>query len=123
MAIRPRPAAARADARARGPGGWRGDVTGVPLDDPRMPTLQGKYKVPHFDAKGEANAFFSELGVPTTFFCSEGHIRRDAKASCARNPAGSETLCMHGTTSRENREVPSSPVPMAAQDATGSRED
>jgi uncharacterized protein YbjT (DUF2867 family) len=39
----------------------------VPLEDPRLPTLQGKYKVPHFDAKGEANAFFSELGVPTTF--------------------------------------------------------
>ena len=39
----------------------------VPLDDPRMPTLQGKYKVPHFDAKGEANHFFSDLGVPTTF--------------------------------------------------------
>jgi uncharacterized protein YbjT (DUF2867 family) len=39
----------------------------VPLDDPRMPTLQGKYKVPHFDAKGEANGIFSELGVPTTF--------------------------------------------------------
>ena len=27
----------------------------------------GKYKVPHFDAKGESNAFFTELGVPTTF--------------------------------------------------------
>ena len=39
----------------------------VPLTDTRMPTLQGKYKVPHFDAKGEANAFFSQLGVPTTF--------------------------------------------------------
>lgn len=39
----------------------------VPLDDPRMPTLKDKYKVPHFDAKGEANRFFSELGVPTTF--------------------------------------------------------
>ena len=38
----------------------------VPLDDPRMPTLQGKYKVPHFDAKGEANRFFAEAGVPTT---------------------------------------------------------
>jgi uncharacterized protein YbjT (DUF2867 family) len=31
-----------------------------------MPTLMEKYKVPHFDAKGEANAFFTELGVPTT---------------------------------------------------------
>jgi uncharacterized protein YbjT (DUF2867 family) len=39
----------------------------VPLSDPRMPTLQGKYKVPHFDAKGEANRTFTELGVPTTF--------------------------------------------------------
>ena len=39
----------------------------VPLDDNRMPTLRGKYKVPHFDAKGEADAFFTELGVPTTF--------------------------------------------------------
>ena len=39
----------------------------VPLDDARMPTLQGKYKVPHFDAKGEANGFFTALGVPTTF--------------------------------------------------------
>jgi uncharacterized protein YbjT (DUF2867 family) len=39
----------------------------VPLSDNRMPTLGGKYKVPHFDAKGEANRFFAELGVPTTF--------------------------------------------------------
>ncbi len=39
----------------------------VPLDDGRMPTLMGQYKVPHFDAKGEANHFFRELGVPTTF--------------------------------------------------------
>jgi uncharacterized protein YbjT (DUF2867 family) len=40
----------------------------VPLDDPRMPTLQGQYKVPHLDAKGEANAAFTGLGVPTTLF-------------------------------------------------------
>jgi uncharacterized protein YbjT (DUF2867 family) len=39
----------------------------VPLTDNRMPTLQGKYKVPHFDAKGESNHFFTEAGVPTTF--------------------------------------------------------
>ena len=38
----------------------------VPLDDDRMPTLQGKYKVPHFDAKGEADALFAKAGVPTT---------------------------------------------------------
>ena len=40
----------------------------VPLHDKRMPTLQGKYKVPHFDGKGEANRYFSDLGVPVTFF-------------------------------------------------------
>ncbi len=39
----------------------------VPLGDDRMPTLMGSYKVPHFDAKGEANQVFSRLGVPTTF--------------------------------------------------------
>jgi len=39
----------------------------VPLNDTRMPTLMGKYKVPHLDAKGEANKFFIEMGVPTTF--------------------------------------------------------
>jgi uncharacterized protein YbjT (DUF2867 family) len=39
----------------------------IPLDNDSMPTLMGKYKVPHFDAKGEADKFFIELGVPTTF--------------------------------------------------------
>jgi uncharacterized protein YbjT (DUF2867 family) len=36
------------------------------LDDKRVPTLQGKYKVPHFDAKADADQAFRELGVPTT---------------------------------------------------------
>ncbi len=39
----------------------------VPLSDNRMPTLMGKYKVPHFDAKGEADHLFTAEGVPTTF--------------------------------------------------------
>ncbi|NXY93250.1 NmrA/HSCARG family protein [Streptomyces sp. BR123] len=39
----------------------------IPLDDDRMPTLQGSYKVPHFDAKAEADHFFTDAGVPTTF--------------------------------------------------------
>jgi uncharacterized protein YbjT (DUF2867 family) len=38
----------------------------VPLEDNRMPTLMGKYKVPHFDAKGESNAFFEKSGIPYT---------------------------------------------------------
>ncbi len=35
----------------------------MPADDKRMPMLQGQYRVPHFDAKAEANAYFSELPV------------------------------------------------------------
>jgi len=39
----------------------------VPLSDNRMPTLMGKYKVPHLDAKGAANQVFTDLGLPVTF--------------------------------------------------------
>ena len=38
----------------------------VPLSDNRMPTIMGKYKVPHFDAKGEADPVFIGLGLPLT---------------------------------------------------------
>jgi uncharacterized protein YbjT (DUF2867 family) len=34
-------------------------------DDKRMPILQEKYRVPHFDAKAEANAYFA--GLPVTY--------------------------------------------------------
>ncbi len=39
----------------------------IPLEDDRMPTLGGKYKVPHLDAKGAADRYFRDAGVPTTF--------------------------------------------------------
>lgn len=39
----------------------------IPLSDNRMPTLMGEYKVPHFDAKGESNSVFTQMGLPTTF--------------------------------------------------------
>ncbi|MCM8571024.1 NmrA/HSCARG family protein [Gramella jeungdoensis] len=38
----------------------------ISLDDDRMPTLMEKYKVPHFDAKGEADEYFSNSGIPYT---------------------------------------------------------
>ena len=57
-----------AEAGAHGPGGEATPASStsiwstledtrkwVPLSDNRMPTLMGKYKVPHFDAKGEAD--------------------------------------------------------------------
>lgn len=40
----------------------------VPLSDNRMPSLgDGKYKVPHFDGKGESNKYFTEQNLPVTF--------------------------------------------------------
>lgn len=41
--------------------------THLPLTDPRLPVLEGSYTVPHFDAKAEADTFFADLGVPTTY--------------------------------------------------------
>jgi uncharacterized protein YbjT (DUF2867 family) len=38
----------------------------MPLDDDQVPTLHGKYKVPHFDGKAEADLLFADAGVPTT---------------------------------------------------------
>ncbi|MBG0567195.1 NmrA/HSCARG family protein [Actinoplanes aureus] len=39
----------------------------IAVDNDRMPTLQEKYNVPHFDAKAEADELFRAAGVPTTF--------------------------------------------------------
>jgi uncharacterized protein YbjT (DUF2867 family) len=39
----------------------------LPADGARMPVLQGRYNVPHLDAKGEANRFFTEHRLPVTF--------------------------------------------------------
>lgn len=39
----------------------------LPIDNDIMPTLGGKYNVPHFDAKGEADKLFEKSGVPTTY--------------------------------------------------------
>lgn len=39
----------------------------VPLDDNRLPTLNGKYKVPHFDGKGAVDDVFAKEGAPTTY--------------------------------------------------------
>lgn len=38
----------------------------VPLESDSMPTLQGKYKVPHFDVKGEMDSYFLSRGAPAT---------------------------------------------------------
>jgi uncharacterized protein YbjT (DUF2867 family) len=68
----------------------------VPLSDDRMPTLHGKYKVPHFDGKGASDHFFTDAGVPTTFLVASFywdnfiHFGAGPKA----NPDGTYTLAM-----------------------------
>lgn len=66
----------------------------VPLDDDRMPTLQGKYKVPHFDAKGEANAYFTESGVPTTFLQTTFYWDNMIYFGMGPQPAGDGTYTL-----------------------------
>lgn len=44
-----------------------------PLDDTRMPTITGRYKVPPFDAKAEADQSFKDAGVPTTYLLTPTH--------------------------------------------------
>jgi uncharacterized protein YbjT (DUF2867 family) len=39
----------------------------IPLEDSRLPTLQGKYKVPHFDSKGAVDRVFAEEAAPTSY--------------------------------------------------------
>ena len=39
----------------------------VPLGDSRLPTLQGKYKVPHFDSKGSVDQVFATEAAPTAY--------------------------------------------------------
>lgn len=39
----------------------------VPAGTGAMPLLQGRFNVPHYDAKGEADAAFTALAVPVTF--------------------------------------------------------
>jgi uncharacterized protein YbjT (DUF2867 family) len=39
----------------------------IPLDDARLPTIHGKYKVPHFDSKGSVDHVFAEEAAPTTY--------------------------------------------------------
>lgn len=44
-----------------------------PLVDDRMPTLQGRFKVPQWDAKSEGDARFGDAGVSTTFLLTPFH--------------------------------------------------
>jgi len=44
-----------------------------PLEDDRMPTVMGGYKVPPFDAKADGDQAFEAAGVPTTYLLTPTH--------------------------------------------------
>jgi uncharacterized protein YbjT (DUF2867 family) len=66
----------------------------VPLSDDRMPTLMGKYKVPHFDAKGESDHFFADLGVPTTFLLASFYWENFFGSGPKKGPDGTLALTL-----------------------------
>ncbi|HTU65197.1 MAG TPA: NmrA/HSCARG family protein [Steroidobacteraceae bacterium] len=45
-----------------------------PADGRRMPVLERRYNVPHFDAKGAANEFFARHRVPTTYLYTSCYL-------------------------------------------------
>jgi len=47
----------------------------------------------------------STFRVPTLSDCGEGHMRRDVNGESWRDAAESKTLCMRGSSRRENREI------------------
>jgi uncharacterized protein YbjT (DUF2867 family) len=69
----------------------------MPLSDTRMPTLMGKFKVPHYDGKGEADDAFRRLAVPTTFFLTSFYWEnffRFPGMGLRKDPAGQLTVAM-----------------------------
>jgi uncharacterized protein YbjT (DUF2867 family) len=59
-----------------------------------VPSLDdGRYKVPHFDAKGEADELFTKYGVPTTFLRTTFYFDAFVTAMApARNADGTLTI-------------------------------
>jgi len=64
----------------------------IPPSDPRMPTLLGHYKVPHFDLKAESDRVFVEAGVPTTFLLTSFYWENLVHAGMAPKAGADGTL-------------------------------
>src|SRR3954471_5942778 len=74
------------------------------LADPRMPTLHGKYKVPHFDGKGEADQQFRDAGVPTTFLLTAFYWENFIYFGAGPKPGPDGTLAL--TMPMGNKKLP-----------------
>ncbi len=57
------------------------------------------------------------IGVPTLSVEAEGHIRSIARREMGRDPTGSKTPRLHGSTSRVTREIPGSPARLVGDGA------
>jgi hypothetical protein len=98
--------------------------SGCPLSDDRMPTLMGKYKVPHYDAKGEARCqifttwacprrFSTPRSTGTTSFTSAwgrrkgrtvtGHDAADGRQNCRASPPRISASAPTGSSSAVRR--------------------
>jgi len=68
----------------------------IPLSDDRLPTLQGDYKVPHFDSKGSVDAVFAAEGAPTTYLLSAFYWDNFIGFGMGprKNPDGTHVLAM-----------------------------
>jgi uncharacterized protein YbjT (DUF2867 family) len=66
----------------------------ISLDDQRMPTLHGKYKVPHFDGKGEADQKFRDAGAPTTFLLTVFYWENFIYFGAGPQPVGDGTYAL-----------------------------
>src|SRR5687768_6915996 len=53
--------------------------------------------------------------VPTAWFCGEGNTRGGVNREPFLDAAESKTLCMQGNSLRENREAPSTSLPISAR--------
>lgn len=63
--------------------------------DQRVPTADGPYTVPHFDAKAEADQLFVKYGVPTTFLRTAFFFDNIADGvGLARDPSGQLMLTL-----------------------------
>jgi hypothetical protein len=89
-------------------------IEGLANHDDRKPCVddpQGRGEASVAARAGQVlSRVITESGVPTSSTRSEGNTASGATASRWWAPRGQRPCCMHGTSMRENREVPRSPV-------------